>query len=107
MSQDESKVGKEEEVTEEKVKDIFDNDHFPVITISLSYDDPNEPIHVDLGSVPPFVAASIFEQVIDVMEELKVGPKVTFGGQVLIEASGIYGDLELTFADDEDSDDDD
>lgn len=94
-------------MSEEEQKNIFENDSFPVITISLSYDDPNEPIHVDLGSVPPFVAASIFEQIIDVMEELKVGPKVTFGGKVLIEAEALYGDLELTFGDDEDVDDDD
>jgi len=94
-------------MSEEEQKDIFENDSFPVITISLSYDDPNEPIHVDLGSVPPFVASAIFEQILEVMEELKVGPKVTFGGKVLIEADSLYGDLELTFGDDEDIDDDD
>ena len=94
-------------MSEKEHKDIFENDNFPVITISLSYDDPKEPIHVDLGSVPPFVAASIFEQIRDVMEDLKVGPKGTFGGKVLIEAEMLYGDLELTFGDDEDDDDDD
>lgn len=96
-----------DKVSEEQQKSIFENDSFPVITISLSYDDPKEPIHVDLGSVPPFVAAAIFEQVIDIMEDLKVGPKVTFGGKVLIEAEGLYGDLELTFGDDEDDEEDD
>ena len=89
-------------------KDIFANDinmKFPVITISLSYDDPNEPIHVDLGSVPPFIASAIFEQILDSMEDLKIGPKVTLNGVTLIEADSIYSDLDFEFNTDDDSDD--
>jgi hypothetical protein len=89
-------------------KDIFANDmnmKFPVITISLSYDDPNEPIHVDLGSVPPFIASAIFEQVLDSMLDLKIGPKVTLNGITLIEAEPIYGDLEFEFGNEDDIDD--
>jgi hypothetical protein len=61
------------------------NLRFPMITISVSFDDVNEPIHVDLGSVPPFVAVSVLEKVLQVMKMLVVGPKVTFQGMVLAE----------------------
>jgi hypothetical protein len=61
------------------------NIRFPMITISVSYDDLNEPIHVDLGSVPPFVAVSVIEKVLDVMKQLVIGPKITFQGITLAE----------------------
>lgn len=97
-------------MSDEKTEDIFANDmdmNFPVITISLSYDDPKEPVHVDLGSVPPFIAAAIFEQILDSMQDLMVSPKVTFKGVTLLEADSFYGDLELSLSDDDDIDDDD
>jgi hypothetical protein len=72
------------------------NLRFPMITISVSFDDVNEPIHVDLGSVPPFVAVSVLEKVLEVMKMLVVGPKVTFQGTVLAEP--ITGD-EVRFED--------
>lgn len=93
-----------------KEKDIFANDmdmKFPVITISLSYDDPVEPIHVDLGSVPPFIASAIFEKILDVMQDLEVGPKVTFKGVTLLDAESFYGDLDFDFTDDDELDEDD
>jgi hypothetical protein len=59
------------------------NLRFPMITISVSYDDPEEPIHVDLGSIPPFVAVSVFERILEAMSNIAVGPKITFKGDVL------------------------
>lgn len=80
---------------------------FPVITISVSYDDINEPIHVDLGSIPPFVACSIFESVLSVMKDLSVGPKITFGGEILAEPDDYETFIDFDdFADDDDDDDD-
>lgn len=61
------------------------NIRFPMITISVSYDDLNEPIHVDLGSVPPFVAVSVLEKVLEMMKSLVIGPKITFQGITLAE----------------------
>ena len=58
---------------------------FPMITISVSYDDLNEPIHVDLGSVPPFVAVSVMEKVLEMLKPLVIGPKITFQGITLAE----------------------
>lgn len=98
----------EEEKNEEK--SMFDNDmdmNFPVITISVSYDDSNEPIHVDLGSVQPFIAKAIFEQIIDSIDNIIVGPKITLNGVVLLDAEPVYETLDITFADDDDVDDDD
>lgn len=61
------------------------NLRFPMITISLSYDDTEEPIHVDLGSVPPFVAISVLEKVLDCLYDTAPGPKITYNGMILSE----------------------
>lgn len=58
---------------------------FPVITIHVSEDDQNEPIHVDLGSVPPFIAAAVMEKVIVILKSISPGPRITFKGQVIAE----------------------
>lgn len=58
---------------------------FPIITISLFYDDANEPIHVDLGSVPPFVAISVFQQILQCLHNVATGPKITFNGTTIAE----------------------
>jgi hypothetical protein len=58
---------------------------FPMITISVSYDDLNEPIHVDLGSVPPFIAVSVMEKVLEMLKPIVIGPKITFQGVTLAE----------------------
>ena len=58
---------------------------FPMITISVSYDDLNEPIHVDLGSVPPFIAVSVMEKVLEMLKPIVIGPKITFQGITLAE----------------------
>ena len=58
---------------------------FPMITISVSYDDLNEPIHVDLGSVPPFIAVSVMEKVLEMLKTIVIGPKITFQGITLAE----------------------
>lgn len=61
---------------------------FPVITIAVSLDDLNEPFHVDLGSIPPFVAMSVLEKVINILKITVPAPKVTFKGITLVEPSG-------------------
>lgn len=58
---------------------------FPVITISVATDDLNEPIHVDLGSVPPFIASAVLEKVINAIKIAVPAPKITFKGNVLVE----------------------
>lgn len=58
---------------------------FPVITISVSHDDLDEPIHVDLGSIPPFVAAAVLEKVVSMLKMAVPVPKIMFKGNVLIE----------------------
>jgi CO dehydrogenase/acetyl-CoA synthase gamma subunit (corrinoid Fe-S protein) len=59
--------------------------NFPVITISVAHDDLNEPVHVDLGSIPPFVAAAVLEKVADVLKMAVPAPRITFKGHVLVE----------------------
>lgn len=87
------------------------NLRFPMITISISYDDPDEPIHVDLGSIPPFVAVSVFERILDAMSNIAIGPKITFKGDVLAEpfsASDVsFQDLLELFTQNEDDEDND
>jgi len=84
---------------------------FPVITISVSNDDLEEPIHVDLGSVPPFIAAAVLEKVASILKSTVPAPKITFKGMVLVEPIGT-GSLTLIeqlfddFQDDEDDDED-
>jgi len=83
---------------------------FPVITISVFNDDLNEPIHVDLGSVPPFVAATVLEKVASMLKTAVPAPKITFKGNVLIEPFShgpitIIDELFETFVED-DSDED-
>jgi hypothetical protein len=66
----------------------FDDDgdmKFPVITISVSQDDLNEPIHVDLGSIPPFIASSVLEKVVSILKMAVPAPKVTFKGMIIAE----------------------
>jgi len=85
---------------------------FPVITISVSNDDLEEPIHVDLGSVPPFIAAAVLEKVASILKSTVPAPRITFKGTVLVEPIGT-GSLTLIeqlfddFNDDEDDDDED
>lgn len=59
---------------------------FPVITVSISYDDINEPIRVDLGSVPPFIACAVLEKVISVLRAVSPGPTVAFRGGLITDA---------------------
>jgi hypothetical protein len=94
----------------ESEEDELKNDmgmKFPVITISLSYDDVNEPIHVDLGSVPPFVACSVLESVLSVMKDLSVGPIITFGGEILAEPDDYETFIDFDDFEDDDEEDDD
>lgn len=82
---------------------------FPVITISISYDDINEPIHVDLGSIPPFVAFSVFQQILDSMREAVVTPKITFAGDTLVDAIPLedLSNFDLEFDDDYEDEEED
>jgi len=85
------------------------NLRFPMITISVSYEDRDEPIHVDLGSIPPFVAVSVFERILEAMSNIAVGPKITFKGDVIAKpfmASDVtFQDLLDMFGQNEDEED--
>lgn len=64
----------------------FENDDdmdFPVITISVSNEDLREPIHVDLGSIPPFVAVAVLEKIVEELKMITPSPKITFQGAIL------------------------
>lgn len=79
--------------------------NFPVITVSVSEDDMNEPIHVDLGSVPPFIASAVLEKVVSALKMAVPEPKITFKGNVLVAAPlTIIDDLFEEFFPDEDED---
>lgn len=83
---------------------------FPVITISVSHEDLREPIHVDLGSVPPLVAAVVLEKVALELKMTVPPPKITFKGVVLTEP--FHGSVESidalfeTFLNDDENDED-
>ncbi len=79
--------------------------HFPVITIVLSFDDPSEPNHVDLGSVPPMVAASALKRIASELECLAWPSRVTYGGQVVFDPTVNVGGLD-GWEIDEDEDED-
>lgn len=64
-------------------REFEDELKFPMITVAVSHDDINEPIHVDLGSIQPFIAVSILEKVIEVLKMVSPGPKITFRGNVI------------------------
>lgn len=86
----------------------FDEDGdltFPVITISVSHDDLDEPVHVDLGSIPPFVAAAILEKVASVLKFAVPAPKITFKGNIIAEPFGGHAiDIDSFFLEDGDGD---
>lgn len=58
---------------------------FPVITIHISDDELNEPVHVDLGSVPPYIAAAVLEKVVKALQDMSPGPRISFKGKVVAE----------------------
>ena len=79
---------------------------FPVITISVSEDDLNEPIHVDLGSVPPFIASAVLEKVLSALKTALPEPKITFKGDVLLSSPiAIIDGLFQDFLNEDDEDD--
>ena len=68
----------------------FDDDipqakHFPVITIVLSLDDPSEPNHVDLGTVPPQIAAASLQSISNQLRKLSWPSRVTYAGQTVFD----------------------
>lgn len=89
----------------------FDDDgdiQFPVITIAVSLDDINEPLHVDLGSISPFLAVTVLEKVISVLKIAVPAPKVTFKGNILVEPFNAetinFEEFLESFIDDDDDD---
>lgn len=92
--------------------DFGDEDiQFPVITISVATDDMDEPIHVDLGSVPPFVAAAVLDKVASILKTAVPAPKITFKGNVLVEpisanSIAIIDNLFDAFIDEDDDEED-
>jgi len=91
----------EESITQPKT-DIFSNDlendipranHFPVITVVLSLDDPSEPNHVDLGSVPPQIAAAAFKSISYQLEKLSWPSRVSYAGQTIFDPAKLIEDF--------------
>lgn len=83
----------------------FDDDipqarHFPVITLVLSLDDPAEPNHVDLGSVPPQIAAAALTAIADQLRKLSWPSRITYAGQTVFDPAQMLPDF-----DDDDDDD--
>ena len=84
----------------------FDHDipqarHFPIITIVLSLDDPGEPNHVDLGSVPPQIAAAALEGIARQLLRLSWPSRVTYAGQTIFDPAQMFPDLDDDEIDDE------
>ena len=75
-------------------EDIPRASHFPVITIVLSLDDPSEPNHVDLGSVPPQIAAAACRSISQQLEKLSWPSRVSYAGQTIFDPERIIADLE-------------
>lgn len=74
--------------------DIAQANHFPVITIVLSLDDPSEPNHVDLGSVPPQIAAAAFRSLSIQLEKLSWPSKVSYAGQTIFDPSKLVAGMD-------------
>lgn len=87
-----------------------DDIKFPVITVSIFNEDLREPIHVDLGSVPPFIALTVLEKVVTELKMAVPPSKITFKGVVLSESFDhsieTIDALYEAFLDDEDDDGD-
>ena len=87
----------------------FDDDipqakHFPVITIVLSLDDPSEPNHVDLGTVPPQIAAASLISIASKLKKLSWPSRVTYAGQTVFDPAQMLPDLDDDNLDDDDLD---
>jgi len=72
--------------------DIPQSKAFPVITIVLSFDDPSEPNHVDLGSVPPQIAAAALARISQELGRLSWPSRVTYAGQTVFDPTMNYTD---------------
>ena len=68
--------------------------HFPVITIVLSLDDPGEPNHVDLGSVPPQIAAGALEGIANHLKKLTWPSRVTYAGHTIFDPEQMNPDMD-------------
>jgi len=74
--------------------DIPQSKAFPVITIVLSFDDPSEPNHVDLGSVPPQIAAAALARISQELGRLSWPSRVTYAGQTVFDPTMTYSNEE-------------
>ena len=88
-----------QESEEEAHKFSFDDDipqakHFPVITIVLSLDDPSEPNHVDLGSIPPQIAACALDSISNQLRRLSWPSRVTYAGQTVFDPAQMLPDFD-------------
>jgi len=96
-----------ESTTEPELQVEFDDDipqakDFPVITIVLSLDDPSEPNHVDLGSIPPGIAAGALEGIANHLKRLSWPSRVTYAGQTIFDPSLVISTDDLDDFDDGD-----
>ena len=74
-------------------EDIPQASHFPVITVVLSLDDPSEPNHVDLGSVPPQIAAAVFKSLSHQLEKLSWPSVISYAGQTIFDPAKLISDF--------------
>ena len=74
--------------------DVPQAKHFPIITIVLSIDDPGEPNHVDLGSVPPQIAAAALESISSQLKRLAWPSRVTYAGQMVFDPLAMTPDFD-------------
>tara|TARA_R100001530_G_scaffold126852_1_gene95859 strand:+ start:372 stop:740 length:369 start_codon:yes stop_codon:yes gene_type:complete len=75
-------------------EDIPQAKHFPVITIVLSLDDPSEPNHVDLGTVPPQIASASLFSIASQLKKLSWPSRVTYAGQTVFDPAQMLPDLD-------------
>ena len=106
QSSEASTTKPEEEEYEGFDSEIPQASEFPVITIVLSFDDPSEPNHVDLGSVPPMVAASALARIAKELNCLHWPSRVTYGGTVVFDPVKHSNRFE-SWDNDEETDEDD
>jgi hypothetical protein len=57
-------------------------------------DDPSEPNHVDLGSVPPQIAAGALEGIANHLKKLTWPSRVTYAGQTIFDPEHMMPDMD-------------
>ena len=73
-----------------------ESEFFPNMQImTVVIDEGDQPHRVDLGDVPPHVAAAVFRSIVESLEELILPPVITYKGDTIF-------DVAFEFMDDDD-----